>query len=393
MKLIGSLIKKNIRQYSMLIGLVVILVIFQITTNGVLLIPMNVTSLIIQNAYVFILGIGMMLLLINGGNVDLAVGSVVAFTGAILGMLISKNQINTWLSIVLVLAIGLIIGIWQGFWIAYIRVPGFVATLSGQLIFRGLTLKILNGTTISPFPSEFQKITNGFLPNIVVSGIDALSLLIAFLITVTFLIFQLKKRFASTKDNKGAAGLPTPLYATKLILISAVILLAGFWFARYKGISVLFITLGALVLLFSFITSKTVPGRYIYAMGGNEKAAKYSGINTNLILFLCYVNMGLLAAIAGVVYTSRLNAAAPSAGVGFELDAISACFVGGASMYGGVGTIPGVIIGALFMGVLNNGMSILGVGTDVQQCVKGLVLLSAVALDIFYKSKANITVN
>lgn len=368
------------RQYTMLIALIVLMIIFQVATNGILLVPMNITNLIIQNAYVFILAIGMMLLLINGGNIDLAVGSVVAFVGAILGLLMITYHQPLWLAIIVALAIGAVIGIWQGFWIGYVRMPGFIVTLAGMLIFRGLTNKILNGMTIAPFDPSFVNISAGFVPN-------KMSAIVAgFILMVALIVLQVRSRAKKLKYTSDV--LPWPLFIIKLVLLSAVIMLLSYWFYLYLGIPIIFVIILVLIVGYSFFTSKTVQGRYIYAMGGNERAAKLSGINTNKVLFLCYVNMGILAAVAAIDSTSRLDGASPLAGQNYEMDAISSCFIGGASMYGGAGTIVGAIIGALFMGVLNNGMSILGIGTDIQLIVKGLVLLFAVAFDIYSKSRA-----
>lgn len=390
MEMLKKLVKNNMRQYTMLIALIVLMAIFQVATGGILLLPMNITNLILQNAYVFILAIGMMVLLINGGNIDLAVGSVVAFIGAVLGIMLISHKQPLWLAIVVAIVIGIAIGAWQGFWIGYIRIPGFIVTLAGMLIFRGLTNRILNGMTIAPFGKSFESISAGFVPNIVSNaGNGALNLtaiLGGILCTVIFIIMQIRGRAKQLKFTSDV--LPWPLFLAKVILLSAVIMLIALWLAKYQGIPIIFVIILALIVGYSFFTSKTVPGRYIYACGGNERAAKLSGINANKVLALCYVNMGFLTALAAIAATSRLNAASPLAGQNYEMDAISSCFIGGASMYGGAGTIVGAIIGALFMGVLNNGMSILGIGTDVQLIVKGLVLLFAVAFDIFSKSRA-----
>lgn len=384
-----KMIKSNIKQYSMLIALIVSMIIFQIATGGILFVPMNITNLILQNAYVFVLSVGMMLLLINGGNIDMSVGSVVAFIGAILGIMLINYHAPLWSAIIVALVLGLLIGMWQGFWVGYVRMPGFIVTLAGQLIFRGLTTRVLNGLTLAPFDKKFVNISAGFIPDFFKftgSSLNITALIFGLIATAIIIILQVRSRAKKLKYTTNV--IPWSFFLIKLVLISAVIMLFSLWLARYQGIPIVFIIILFLVISYSFFASKTVPGRYIYAMGGNEKAAKLSGINTNKVLFLCYTNMGVIAAIAAIVSTSRLNAASPLAGQGYDLDAISSCFIGGASMYGGAGTIVGAIIGALFMGVLNNGMSILGVGTDIQQVVKGLVLLLAVAFDIISKSKS-----
>lgn len=389
MENIKTILKNNLRQYAMLIALVFIMGLFQILTKGILLVPMNVTNLILQNAYVFILAIGMTLCILTGGNIDLSVGSIVAFIGALCGNFIITMNMNPAASLVLVLLIGLVIGVWQGFWIAYVRIPAFIVTLAGQLLFRGLTLFMLKGLTLGPFPEQFQRISSGFVPDILGMPKGALNgtTLIAGGLAVAFYCVSQIARRASHKRN-GFEVPPLAAFVAKMALMTLVIVLATFWLARYKGLPIIFVIICVLIMGYSFFTMRTVPGRYLYAMGGNEKAAQLSGINTNKVLFLAYVNMSVMAAIAGIAFTSRLNAASPQSGQNFELDAIAACFIGGASAYGGVGTIIGAIIGALVMGVLNNGMSILGMGSDVQQIVKGLVLLLAVAFDVISKKKA-----
>ena len=389
MESVKFVLKNNIRQYGMLIALVVIMVFFQITTHGILLVPMNVTNLVLQNAYVFILAIGMTLTIVGGGNIDLSVGSVVAFIGALCGTLIVTCKLNAGLGIAIALITGLLVGIWQGAWIAYMRIPAFIVTLAGMLTFRGLTIYMLQGLTIGPFPDAFQAISSGFVSDfLAVPGIslNMTAVFAGILICVLYLISSARRRVIRKKnDYENQSFL---LFLLKMIGVCAVIMLIAFWLAAYKGLPIIFIIIAVLVFAYSFYTNRTVPGRHVYAVGGNEKAAKLSGINTNRVLFAGYVNIGVLAAVAGVAFTSRLNAASPVAGQNFELDAIAACFIGGASAYGGVGTIIGAIIGALVMGVLNNGMSIMGVGTDIQQIVKGLVLLAAVAFDVSSKKRA-----
>ncbi len=389
MENIKYFLKNNIRQYGMLIALIFIIIFFQIMTNGILLVPMNVTNLILQNAYVFILAIGMTITILTGGNIDLSVGSVVAFIGAICGTFIITMKMDVGIALILALLIGVLIGVWQGFWIAYVRIPAFIVTLAGMLVFRGLTIFMLKGLTINPFPESFQFISSGFLPDIAKNAFGkyhATAIIAGIAIVVFYILSQIKRRAAQRRN--GFDVMSGPLFLLQLIIVSAFIMLIAIWLAAYKGLPVIFIIIGILILVYSFFTTRTVPGRYIYAMGGNEKAARLSGINTNKVLFFAYVNMGALAAVAGIAYTARLNAASPQSGLNFELDAIAACFIGGASAYGGVGTIVGSIIGALVMGVLNNGMSILGIGSDVQQIVKGLVLLFAVAFDVLSKKKA-----
>ncbi len=384
-----TVFKHNVRQYGMLIALVVIIILFQILTKGILLVPMNVTNLILQNSYVFILAIGMTLCIVCSSNIDLSVGSVVAFIGALAGILIINNKMPVLPAILICIAVGLVIGVWQGFWIAYVRIPAFIVTLSSMLLFRGLTVKLLQGLTLSPFPKSFQAISGGFFPDIFGgSSVNITTVVVGLVISAIFVYIEFKNRSEKLKYNFEV--LPLSLSIAKVALIVGATMLITYWLAVYKGIPIMFAIIGILVLIYTIITSKTIPGRYLYAMGGNEKSAKLSGINTNKVLFLVYVNMAVLSAIAAISFTSRLNAASPQSGLNFELDAIAACYIGGASAYGGVGTVIGAIIGALVMGVLNNGMSILGVGSDMQMAIKGLVLLLAVAFDVFSKKKSRI---
>jgi putative multiple sugar transport system permease protein len=306
-----------------------------------------------------------------------------------MGTLVINMNIGVAPAIIIALFIGAIIGVWQGFWIAYVRIPAFIVTLAGMLIFRGLTITILKGLTLSPFPESFQQISAGFIPDIfngLGTELNITAIFIGFIFSLIYLALEIKKR--SERQKYEFNNTPLPLFIIKLCLILTTINLFSYWLASYKGIPIIFMIIGALILVYSFFTTKTVPGRYIYAMGGNEKAAKLSGIKTNKVLFFTYVNMAVLAAVAGIAFTSRLNAASPQAGTNFELDAIAACFIGGASAYGGIGTVIGAIIGALVMGVLNNGMSILGVGSDMQLTIKGFVLLMAVAFDVLSKNKS-----
>ncbi len=388
METIRNIFRNNMRQYGMLIALVVIMVFFQIATKGILLVPMNVTNLVLQNSYVLILAIGMTLCILAGGHIDLSVGSVCAFVGAIVGTLVINMKVNVWIAIAAAILIGVLIGMWQGFWIAYIRIPSFIVTLAGWLVFRGLTITILQGLTLSPFPESFQKISSGFIPDIFGDlriGLNMTAIFAGLIMSAVYIILEIRKR--SERKRYDFQITPTYLFIIQVVLIAGAINLFSYWLAAYKGIPVIFIIIGVLILIYSVFTTKTASGRYIYAMGGNEKAAKLSGVKVNKMLFLIYVNMSVLAAIAGISFSSRLNAASPQSGMNFELDAIAACFIGGASAYGGIGTVIGAIIGALVMGVLNNGMSILGVGSDMQMTIKGLVLLAAVAFDVFSKAK------
>lgn len=382
-------IKSNIRQYAMLIALIVIMAFFQIATGGTLLVPMNVTNLVLQNSYVLILAIGMTLCILTGGNIDLSVGSVCAFIAAIMGHLAINLKMDVTQALLISLLLGAIIGIWQGYWIAYVRIPPFIATLAGMLLFRGLTITMLKGLTLSPFPESFQKISSGFLPDFF-SGfgwdLNLTPIVVSIIFSVILVLVQIKKRATRIKNDLETP--PLPLFMVQLLLVIAAINVFAYWLAAYKGIPIILIILGVLIFGYHFFTTKTVPGRYIYAMGGNEKAARLSGIDTSKVLFFVYFNMAVLSAVAGIAFASRTNSAFPGLGTNFELDAIAACFIGGASASGGIGTVIGTIIGALVMGVLNNGMSIMGIGSDWQMTIKGFVLLMAVAFDIISKNKA-----
>ena len=386
---IGFALKSNIRQYAMLIALIVIILFFEVATNGILLVPMNVTNLILQNSYVLILAIGKTLCILTGGNIDLSVGSVAAFTAAIVGTLIIRHKMDVTMAIVIGLLIGAVIGLWQGFWIAYVRIPAFIVTLAGMLMFRGLTNTILQGLTLSPFPKSFQMISSGYLPDFFPffgAKFNLTPLVVSLLSSILLIYWQLRKRRIKIKNETEV--IPRSLFLFQLLFTVLAINLFAYALAVYKGIPIILMILGVLIGAYHFFTTKTVPGRYIYAMGGNEKAAKLSGINTNKVLFFVYLNMSILAALAGIVFAARTDSAFPLLGQNFEMDAIASCFIGGASATGGIGTVVGTIIGALVMGVLNNGMSIMGLGSDWQMTIKGFVLLMAVAFDVYSKNKA-----
>ncbi len=382
-----SQIKGEARRYGMVIALIIIIGFFQILTGGILLKPLNVTNLILQNSYILILAIGMLLCILTGGNIDLSVGSTAAFIGALSATFIISFNMPVFITIVLCLIMGGFIGAWQGYWISYVKIPAFIVTLSGMLLFRGLTMIILKGRTLAPFPESYQRISSGFIPDIFGnSTLHTTTLLMGILLTIVFIFFTFKDRKDRKSHNLKVQS--TISLTIKIVIVSLGINLLSFWLARYNGVPNVMVLLLVLILVYSFITTSTIPGRHIYAMGGNEKAAHLSGVKTKQVLFWVYVNMGVLAALAGIVFAGRLNAATPKAGNLFELDAIAACYIGGASATGGVGTVVGAVIGGLIMGVLNNGMSIMGVSVDWQQSIKGLVLLFAVAFDLYSKQKS-----
>lgn len=384
---LSHMLKGNIRQYMMIIALVVVIIFFQIVTDGILLKPLNVSNLISQNAYILILAIGMLMCILCCGYIDLSVGSVAGFVGAVSAVLLLKMDMPVSLAITISLMIGFLIGALQGFFIAYVGVPAFIATLAGMLAFRGLTMVILQGTSLAPMPESYNFIAAGFVPDIVnFEGLNILTILIGILASIIFIASQIIER-SNKKKYEFEVSSPAA-FIIKIIAIVSVINAFTYLLATYRGIPTVLIVVIGLVLIYSFITNRTIVGRHIYAYGGNPKAAALSGVKTKKILFWVYVNMGVLAALAGIIFTGRLNSATPKAGVNFELDAIGACFIGGASTSGGVGTVVGAIVGGLLMGVLNNGMSILGVSIDWQQAIKGFVLLAAVTFDVYSKSKA-----
>lgn len=384
MEMLTKLFKNNIRQYGMIIALVFIMVLFEVLTGGLLLKPINITNLILQNSYILVLAIGMVLVIITG-HIDLSVGSIAAFVGAISAILMVNMHLSPVLAVIVSLLVGALVGAWQGFWVAYVRIPAFIVTLAGMLLFRGLTMIVLEGQSISPFPNGFQKISSGFIPDLGSGGLNLVALLAGIVLSVIFVINEMRDRAQHRKYNFDV--IPQGLFIIKLVALLAVINLFTYMLATYSGIPNILVLMFLLIVIYSFVMNKTVMGRHVYALGGNEKAAGLSGVKTKKVTFWVFVNMGVLAAISGLIFAARLNAATPKAGTNFELDAIAACFIGGASASGGIGTVFGAIIGGLVMGVLNNGMSLIGLGIDWQQGIKGLVLLLAVAFDIYNKNK------
>ncbi|HEV7956673.1 MAG: sugar transporter permease [Microbacteriaceae bacterium] len=368
------------------LALIAVVVLFSITTNGILLRPQNISNLIVQNGYILILAIGMVMVIV-AGHIDLSVGSVAAFVGAISGVFAVQMGLPWWLSIVLSLGVGALVGAWQGFWIAYVGIPAFIVTLAGMLIFRGLALVVLGNANIGSFPIEYRALGNGFLTDLLGEfEVDPLTIGVA-VIAIVFLVVQ-QVRTRRGRQQYAQDVEPLVWFVAKLVLVTVGIGLFAYALATFKGIPITLIVLAVLVMIYGILTTRSVFGRHIYAIGGNRHAAELSGVKTRQVDFWIFVNMGFLAALAGLVFTARLNLAGPKAGDGFELEAISAAFIGGAAVQGGVGTIGGAIIGGLIIGVLNNGMSIMGIGIEWQQAVKGLVLLLAVAFDVFNKRRS-----
>ena len=401
-----NMLKRN----TLLIALILVMILFEIaiqsTGHGSLFSPSNFTNIIYQNSYVIILAVGMLFLIIGCGNIDLSVGSIVALVGAVAGVLMVNNEYDIYMSMALCLLLGIVIGAWHGFWIAYIRIPSFIVTLAGMLLFRGLALIVLDGITINPFPADYLTMFTSYFPSFgpgyfqeqlasglsraeVRAGMSAIvfskTMTVTAVIVIAYLVGIIYSRVSKIK--KGYEVEPLYAFLFQHVLALAAIIASCVLLGENKGIPVILILIAVVVIVYAFIANKTVVGRRIYALGGNEKAAKLSGVNTSRLLFLSYVNMGLLAAVAALVCVARFNSASPMAGTGYELDAIGACFIGGASAYGGVGTVGGAVIGAIFMGVLNNGMSILGIDANWQKAVKGLVLLAAVVTDVMSKKR------
>ncbi|MGV9563093.1 multiple monosaccharide ABC transporter permease [Streptomyces sp. NPDC003480] len=379
-------LRRNMRQYGMLIALGLIVVLFEIWTGGDLLLPRNVSNLVLQNSYILILAIGMMLVII-AGHIDLSVGSLTAFVGAFAAVLTVGHHVAWPVALVLCLLVGAVAGSVQGFLIAYLGIPSFIVTLAGMLLFRGLTEILLRGQTLGPFPNGLQKIGNGFLPTVGPNtNYHNLTLLLGLVLIAAVVWQEVRDRRRQREFSLDA--LPGRLFALKLLALVAAILVLTLLLASYNGAPIVLIILGVLVVGYGYVMRNAVFGRHIYAIGGNLPAAKLSGVKDKRITFQVFLNMGVLAALAGLVVAARLNAASPKAGVNFELEAIASSFIGGASMSGGVGTVLGAIIGGLVLGVLNNGMNLLSVGTDWQQVIKGLALLVAVGFDVWNKRKS-----
>ena len=387
MKTLLDLARKNVREYGMVVALLVIMIFFQIQTDGTLMRPINLTNLILQNSYIVIMALGMLLIIV-AGHIDLSVGSISGFIGAVAAVLMVRYGIDIWVTMLVCLLVGGLIGAWQGYWVAYVKIPAFIVTLAGMLIFRGLTLALLQGESVGPFEETFQKLSSGFIPDIFnYEGLHITTIILGVLLSAILIYFGIRSRNNERKHDFEVG--PISLFILKYTLITGAIMGLSILMASYKGLPNVLIVLMVLIVLYTFLTTQTAVGRRIYALGGNEKAARLSGVNTTRLLFATFVNMGILSALAGMVYAARLNSATPKAGNALELDVIAAVFIGGASASGGIGTVIGAIVGAFVMGVMNNGMSILGVNIDWQQVIKGMVLLLAVFFDVYNKNKGS----
>jgi putative multiple sugar transport system permease protein len=380
-----AFLKNNLREYGMLISLVVIMVFFQVMTNGTLFQPLNLTNLILQNSYIIIMALGMLLVIV-AGHIDLSVGSVCGFVGAVAAVLMVDYHMHFVPASIICLILGGVIGAAQGYWVAFYKIPSFIVTLAGMLVFKGLALAVLQGQSVGPFPEEFQLLSTGFIPDPFQGETLRVTSLIAGLLMACVLLYT-KVRGRADRIKHGMDNEPYGFFIAKNLVFAAMIAAFSYLLSSYKGLPNVLIVMLVLMLAYDFVTTKTTIGRRVYALGGNEKAARLSGIKTERLTFYTFINMGVLAALAGLIFAARLNTATPKAGLGFELDVIAACFIGGASASGGVGRVLGAVIGAFIMGVMNNGMSIMGIGIDYQQVIKGLVLLAAVCVDVYNKNK------
>lgn len=380
---VGSFFKK----YTMILALVVVAIFFSISTQGKILFPQNINNLISQNGYVFVLAAGMLCCILTGGNIDLSVGSVVCFTGAV-GAVMMQGGVNMWVAVVVMLAVGLLIGAFQGFWIAWVRVPPFIATLAGMYTFRGLSNVILQGYAVEIANKSFLKVFGGgadcYVPDFIGRGGGLnMTCLIAGIAMAAIYVLLTVRRLAIQK-KMGILHSTMPEYV-KLAVICALVIWISWKLSSYKGIPSVLVWIALVLLIYNYVTTRTAVGRHLYAVGGNEKATRLSGVNTRMVYFVAYANMGLLAGLAGILTVARATSSQPTFGQGYEMDAIASCFIGGASAYGGTGKISGVIIGATLMGLINQGMSIMGIESNYQRVVKGIVLLLAVMFDVLSK--------
>ena len=381
--------KDFLGKYTMVVALVVVFFLFVYLTGGRLLYPQNMSNLLLQHGYVLVMACGMLLCILTGGNIDLSVGSVICMVGGVAAVMITNMSMNPFLAIIVGIIMGILAGIWHGYWIGYVRIPPFITTLGGMFIFRGIGRLVLNSKTVAVQNATFLNIFTAYIK---IPGLDNGKVLMSPLVVgiiVTVILFVNVIRSRADKKKHGYRQNSALADFGKTAVIAAVLLFYCWKLSNYKGISVMLVWVVAICLIYNFITSKTAFGRYFYAVGGNEKATKLSGINTNKVYFLAYANMGMLAGLCGLLCLARIGSVNGSTGTSFEMDAIGSCFIGGASAYGGSGTVPGVIIGALLLGVINMGMSILGIGDSWQYVVKGAVLLVAVIFSVVTKKGKN----
>ncbi|MCP1428250.1 putative multiple sugar transport system permease protein [Microbacterium foliorum] len=380
-----SLATRNLRQSGILVAFIAIVAFFAIL-NPTFLSPGNLTNIVLQYSYILILAIGMVIVII-AGHIDLSVGSVVALTGATAAVIVIRGQQPWWVGVLAAIAVGLLVGAWQGFWVAYVGIPAFIVTLAGMLLFRGLTFIVLSNVSLSPFGGTYYSIANGFINGLFGGyGVDVFTLVIFAIGVVGYAVWQVRNRRSKLAHQQSVEALGW--FVAKIAIVAAVVMWFGYQLSTSRGLPFVLIILAVLIIAYSVITQKSVFGRHVYAIGGNLHAALLSGVNVQRVNFWIFVNMGMLAGIAGVVFSSRTNGAQPGAGNMFELDAIAACFIGGAAVTGGVGRVGGAIVGGLIMAVMSNGMQLMGLDQATQQVVKGLVLLIAVAFDVWNKRRA-----
>ncbi len=381
-----DMIRRNLRTSGIYIAFVVVVMLVAVLTDGVSLSPENITNIILQYSYILILAIGMVIVIV-GGHIDLSVGSVLALCGAIAAVAVIDNGWPWYVGVALALAAGIAIGAWHGFWVAYVGIPAFIVTLAGMLLFRGLTQQVLGNVSLSPFPREYTQSASGFLNGLLGgNGYDVFTLVVFGIGVVGYWVSEWRRRRARLSYKQEVESMP--LFAIKLALVAVVVMALAWRLANSRGLPIVLIILGVVVLVYGTVTRSTVFGRRVYAIGGNLAAAQLSGIDVRRTNFWIFVNMGFLSAVAGVIYSARSNGAQPAAGISFELDAIAAAFIGGAAVTGGVGTVTGALIGGLLVGVMSNGMQLLGIEQQIQSVVKGLVLLLAVAFDVWNKRRA-----
>ena len=382
-------IKAFLKKNTMIIALIIVIIFFSVTTGGKILYAQNINNLFSQNAYVFILATGMLCTILTGGNIDLSVGSVVCFTGGI-GAVMMDRGINGFIAFIVMILVGLLIGMFQGFWVAYVSVPPFIVTLAGMYAFRGLSNVVLNGYSIGVRDEMFLKVFGGgadcYIPNVLGGGKINMTCMVAGIVIAALMVVLNIKTWIARKV-KGYSNESMTMEIAKLVIFAALILWISWKLSNYKGIPTVLIWICVILLIYHYITQKTAIGRYLYAVGGNRKATELSGVNTKKVFFLAYSNMGLMAGLAGVLTLARMAQGNPTFGQAYEMDAIAACFIGGASAYGGIGSVPGMVVGAILLGVINQGMSIMGMSTNYQSVVKGLVLLVAVMFDVVSKKK------
>jgi len=377
---------RNLRTSGIYVAFVAIVGLFAWRTDGLLLGPTNLTNLVLQYSYILILAIGMVMVII-AGHIDLSVGSVVALVGAVSATIVVRNGMPWWVGVLAGLFVGVLIGAWQGFWVAFVGIPAFITTLAGMLLFRGLTALVLKNVSLGPFNSPYTEIAAGFKNGLFGGkGYDLFTLVVFGIAVLAYAASAWRARAARMAYQQKVDGIPQ--FALRILAVGAVVMAFAWQLAHSRGLPIVLIILAVLIIAYTLVTTRTVFGRHVYAMGGNRTAAALSGVKTKWVNFGVMLNMGVLASVAGIVFSSRSNAAQPAAGNMFELDAIAACFIGGASVSGGVGTVGGAMVGGLIMAVMSNGMQLLSIETSIQQVVKGLVLLLAVAFDIYNKRRS-----